>query len=294
MPEKLSLDFLKGKIAEKNAGWKAGKTTLSQMAPEKRRLRLGLQPTGTEMGIIKKMALHKETESRYLRKPMALGAKATGVPSKADWSTYATKVKNQGECGACVAFGTLGALEALLKIHYYKNAKKDVNLSEAHLFSCGGGTCDEGWHPKNACVYLKKNGVPDDACFPYREVDQDCADTCKDWKKRIGPTKILSYRSSRNMTTIKKKISTNGPQVGGIAVYSDFFSYTSGVYQHVSGGLEGYHCIAIFGYDDVSRCWICKNSWNTDWGDDGWFKIGYGECGIEDAFGMYNMVVPEK
>lgn len=65
----------------------------------------------------------------------------------------------------------------------------------------------------------------------------------------------------------------------------------------MSGDLEGYHCVAVVGYDDEDGCWICKNSWGTGWGEEdggkrGWFRIKYGECGIDNAFGMWNMVVP--
>jgi hypothetical protein len=38
---------------------------------------------------------------------------------------------------------------------------------------------------------------------------------------------------------------------------------------------------ASFGYDDGQRCWICKNSWSTGWGESGFFRIGYVQCGIE-------------
>jgi len=77
--------------------------------------------------------------------------------------------------------------------------------------------------------------------------------------------------------------------VGGMAVYQDFFSYRSGIYKHVSGGLAGYHCIMIAGYDDTQQCWICKNSWGTGWGENGWFRIGYGECQIDSSFAFYDI-----
>src|SRR6516164_8153199 len=47
------------------------------------------------------------------------------------------------------------------------------------------------------------------------------------------------------------------------SVYADFYSYHSGIYHHVSGALEGGHCVCCIGYDDARRYWICKNSWNT-------------------------------
>jgi len=95
---------------------------------------------------------------------------------------------------------------------------------------------------------------------------------------------------------MKKKIVENGPQITGMAVYQDFFNYAGGIYEHVSGGLAGYHCVAVVGYDDQNECWICKNSWGTNWGEAdggqrGWFRIKYGQCGIQDVFGMWDMVV---
>jgi hypothetical protein len=57
----------------------------------------------------------------------------------------------------------------------------------------------------------------------------------------------------------------------------DFFAERSGVSRHVSGDLAGGHWVCLVGYDDSSQCWIAKNSW----GERGFFRIGYGECGIE-------------
>ena len=66
-------------------------------------------------------------------------------------------------------------------------------------------------------------------------------------------------------------------------VYEDFFSYTGGVYEHSWGDLEAGHCVAIVGWSNTNSCWICKNSWGTDWGEDGWFRIRWGNCGINSG-----------
>lgn len=49
-----------------------------------------------------------------------------------------------------------------------------------------------------------------------------------------------------------------------------FFPH-SGVYQHVSGSSVGGHAIKILGWgeEDGVPYWLCANSWNTDWGDNG-------------------------
>jgi hypothetical protein len=97
-----------------------------------------------------------------------------------------------------------------------------------------------------------------------------------------------------DVNKMKDNIVNNGPQITGMAVYEDFWDYESGVYEYVNGGLEGYHCVSVVGFDDTNECWICKNSWGTGWGENGWFKIKYRECGIDDVFGMWNLVAPSN
>ena len=83
---------------------------------------------------------------------------------------------------------------------------------------------------------------------------------------------------------IKQELYDNGPLEGAFTVYEDFFSYSSGVYYHVSGGVAGGHAIKVIGYgvDSASGLsyWLCSNSWGTGWGMTGFFKIKQGDCGI--------------
>ena len=44
--------------------------------------------------------------------------------------------------------------------------------------------------------------------------------------------------------------------------------------------LRGGHAILLMGFDDNHEYWICKNSWGTGWGENGYFRIKYGESGI--------------
>ena len=60
-------------------------------------------------------------------------------------------------------------------------------------------------------------------------------------------------------------------------------SYKGGIYVHKSGYLEGGHAVVILGFgteDDVNY-WICQNSWGADWGEEGYFRIKMGQCGID-------------
>jgi hypothetical protein len=41
------------------------------------------------------------------------------------------------------------------------------------------------------------------------------------------------------------------------------------------------HGVIIVGYSDAGGYWIVKNSWGSGWNGNGYFKVGYGECAIE-------------
>jgi cathepsin B len=94
-----------------------------------------------------------------------------------------------------------------------------------------------------------------------------------------------SYSVKRNEDQIRLEIYKNGPVEAAFTVYEDFVQYKSGVYQHVTGKALGGHAIKIFGYgvESGTKYWLVANSWNSDWGDNGTFKIlrGSDHLGIE-------------
>lgn len=50
------------------------------------------------------------------------------------------------------------------------------------------------------------------------------------------------------------------------------------------------HGVIIAGYSDAGGYWIVKNSWGSSWNGDGYFKIGYGECAVEQ-YAVYAYLV---
>ncbi len=85
---------------------------------------------------------------------------------------------------------------------------------------------------------------------------------------------------------IKSDIVQHGSVQAAFTVYDDLPTYKSGVYRHTSGSSVGGHSVTIIGWGTESGTpyWLVRNSWNTDWGDKGYFKIkrGNNECGIEN------------
>ena len=61
-------------------------------------------------------------------------------------------------------------------------------------------------------------------------------------------------------------------------------NYEGGIYVYTSGDIEGGHSIVILGFgteNDIDY-WICQNSWGPEWGEEGYFRIKFGECTIND------------
>ncbi|HEV3323895.1 MAG TPA: C1 family peptidase [Solirubrobacteraceae bacterium] len=280
----LSIEEVQKEIeAAAEADWEAGETSESALSDVAASARVGYVPGPGEPSL--------EEAEQIARAALEGGgevAMAVGVPPGFDWrdvggKNFVTPIKNQESCGSCVAFGSIAPVESLIRIKR-NDPNYAADLSEAHLFFCygpkaGAGRCPAGgWSPEPAYTSMK-TGVVDEDCFPYTPVDQPCK-LCTDWQNRL--TKISGWNKPTTIPEIKNLLSTTGPATACFTVYEDFMHYKSGVYKHVAGRVVGGHCVCIVGYDDAQGCWIAKNSWGTGWGEGGFFRIAYGQCGIDN------------
>jgi len=71
----------------------------------------------------------------------------------------------------------------------------------------------------------------------------------------------------------------------GFQVYKDFFNYKTGIYKKTSPFWDyaGGHAVKIVGWgnENGTNYWICANSWGETWGENGFFKIAFGQVGID-------------
>jgi C1A family cysteine protease len=224
--------------------------------------------------------------SRLLRR----ATKAVPVPKAWDWrkvnnSNYLTPVRDQGGCGACVAFASAAALESHYRIEENRPTAA-MDLSESSLFfvanrQCNPGDPRYGWQVPNALDALVHEGICFEENYPYRPVNQ----TAQIPNGTTRTLKIHGYDSTTNTAQMKKWLVEDGPLVTAFTVYNDFFQFFrngTGVYAHVTGDLAGGHAVCAVGFDDNRKAWICKNSWGSSaTHSDGCFLIGYGQCGID-------------
>jgi C1A family cysteine protease len=281
--EKISLPQIQAAIQAAGVEWEAGITSVSELPPQEQQVRLGVLPPpgGLDAVIRRAQAFRASAEVTDASLPAAYDLRNIGGKN------FITPIKDQGSCGSCVAFGTCASIEGQYRVQR-NDPTLPIDLSEAHLFfvlgKAQGVTCQTGWMPDKAFGCATSVGVTDEASFPYDLTKTDGSKyMAADWANHL--TK-LTGSGQINTGNIKTALTTKGPVSACFVVYNDFFSYRSGVYKHVTGTQAGGHCVAIIGYDDAAGCWICKNSWGTGWGESGFFRIAYGECGI-DTWAVY-------
>ena len=257
-------------IADSGASWTASENHITRMDPEERRAML------TEVPAL-------PPGRAATRQPVVLA----DLPSRFSWGDVAgcnwmTNIRDQGDCGSCGVFAAVAIYEARERISMSQPSLY-VDVSEQYLVSCPVSCL--GGSPLCVFDHLAAEGCPDETCFPYSGSACDqlpCENKCADWADHVYTAAAGGFISMGGRETAKTEILTNGPIVTAMTVYSDFYSYSGGIYQHVSGSMQGGHYVAIYGWDDANNCWLGKNSWGNDWGEfgpdgqRGWFRFMMG------------------
>ena len=192
----------------------------------------GLLPDDTDLEMMNSEPLTQtELSSRF-------GTRSPEVASfdwrNVDGVNWMTPIKNQAGCGACAAFASLGCLEAVIRIAS-NDSTLDIDLSEQYIFSCAGGDCPTGLYMGKAFDLIRDNGVPDEACLPYSEVDDNCDKACSDWADRVETINdwSLLWQYDVNIEQLKTAVMQQ-PVACYLEVYSDFMQYDSGIYEQTS------------------------------------------------------------
>uniref|UniRef100_A0A0N4UYS5 Pept_C1 domain-containing protein n=1 Tax=Enterobius vermicularis TaxID=51028 RepID=A0A0N4UYS5_ENTVE len=227
-------------------------------------------------------------------------------------------IRDQSSCGSCWAFGAVEAMSD--RICIASKGRIQVSLSAADLLSCCkscGFGCDGG-DPMAAWKYWVKEGIVtgsnfsmNQGCKPYpfppcehhsnkthyKPCQHDlfptpkCSKQCIDgYNRSYASDKFYgstAYGIADDVEAIQKEILTNGPVEVAFEVYDDFLHYDGGIYTHTGGKIGGGHAVKMLGWgiEQGVPYWIVANSWNTDWGENGFFRIirGVDECGIESG-----------
>jgi C1A family cysteine protease len=195
------------------------------------------------------------------------------LPTEWDWQSNGavTGVKNQGQCGDCWAFSTVGALEGLYQI---KTGTLD-SFSEQQLTDCsdafGNMGCNGGLMD-NAFKYVEQYGIETESDYPFVGTDQKCKYNSADVVYKItGYTDVTPKNNDDLQTALYQ-------QVVSIAIDAEnIMLYTSGVFSNTNCGTQLDHGVTLVGWGVDSSSskpyWRVKNSWGTSWGESGYIRF---------------------
>eukprot|EP00164_Ancoracysta_twista_P000916 GFYU01001203.1.p2 GENE.GFYU01001203.1~~GFYU01001203.1.p2 ORF type:complete len:452 (-),score=180.96 GFYU01001203.1:195-1550(-) len=228
--------------------------------------------------------------------PVTEASNVDAAPSAFDWRSKnaVTPVKDQGQCGSCWAFSATETLES----NWILAGNKEVILAPQQTVSCD--KVDQGCNGGDtisAYAYMQKaGGVDTEKSYPYTSGAFGQTGRCK-VKTADFAAHLTGYSyatkpcqgscSHQDEDTLAANLASTSPV--SICVDAESWQdYSSGVM--TSNCPHGYddldHCVQLVGYDKSGNkpYWKVRNSWNTDWGIDGYIHIEMGKnlCGIAD------------
>lgn len=231
---------------------------------------------------------------------------ADDVPEEVNWVTLGavTPVKDQGQCGSCWSFSAVsihssaasnalicpafqtGAIEG----QYFLANNQLVSLSEQNLvdctssygdYGCSGGLMDYAFQ------YVCDNGIMAESDYPYLGIDCACQ---FDSAKAVVKVKSFVDVTSGSEEDLQEAVGTVGPV--SIAVDAlGFQHYVEGIFDNEACLNSRYslnHGILAVGYgsEDGQDYWLVKNSWGSDWGEEGFIRMSRNkdnQCGVATA-----------
>ena len=233
---------------------------------------------------------------------------ATALPSSYDWRTYGVvpDVRDQGSCGSCFAFGTVGIMESAMKISGWPM----TNLSEQFLVSCNkdkwncnGGLTAHKYHYDTLGKSQTVVGAVLETDMPYTATNGSCR-VAYNHPYMLSNWSFITTNefSLATVDQIKTAIYNYGPITAGICAGDVFSNYTSGIYSTdetttTCGGNSTNHQIILVGWNDnngvdIDGYWILRNSWGTGWGDSGYMKIKYGTSRVGEGTSYVTVALP--
>ncbi|KAL0207233.1 hypothetical protein P9112_011861 [Eukaryota sp. TZLM1-RC] len=210
------------------------------------------------------------------------------------------EVRNQASCGSCYIFAFTAAMSARIAIKNEGNYKP--NLSPQQVIDCNpyGQGCQGGF-AMPVGRFAHETGLVEETYYPYQAENNKCRDEQSYKHYKVSDYGIVGgYYGNCSEEQIMRELHDNGPVSIAFAVprsdsggmHPSFKQYESGVYmfneyeiKRFGWFVEVTHAVTLTGYgvENGMKYWEIQNSWGSEWGDSGYFKLvrGIDNLGIE-------------
>ncbi len=215
-------------------------------------------------------------------------AKVADIPEAIDWREKGAvnPIKDQGDCGSCWAFAVVSSVESAYAI----KTGNLVDLSEQQLVDCVDSClgCSGGNTPSGYTYGMFHSAFCTQKSYPYTAMDGKCHD---DSCEKV--TKVADYHGVATGVgrRLLERLAIQPVSVGVEADKDMFHHYTGGILDSDDCGTAINHAVTAVGYgvENGTIYIIVRNSWGTDWGEDGYIRMAYREVG-DGVCGLNNNV----
>jgi C1A family cysteine protease len=243
----------------------------------------------------------KDSIKKMMSKTGVATRKNAPLPPRTDLRQWCSPVEKQGKLGSCTANAGVGIVEYFERRAFGKH----IDASRLFLYKTTRNLLkqkgDTGAYLRTTMQAMVLFGVPPEEYWPYDVEDYDkepsafCYSFAQNYQAinyyRLDPVGI---DPKTLLTSIKTNLAAGLPSMFGFTVYSSIIE------SEKNGGLipfpasgdrsEGGHAVVAIGYDDdlkiknkapkakeTKGALLIRNSWGTDWGDNGygWFPYEY-------------------
>ena len=221
------------------------------------------------------------------------------LPAQFDWRdynghSYIGPIRDQGSCGSCYAFAACATAEGTYnwaKGNYDENC---ADFSESFIIWCLGRLdayalhfygCEGADYDYYELEALTAEGLCSEADFPYTTSDPG---SCTHWEDQATVFTSWHRIDCSDIEAIKTAIMTYGVVDAAVWVGGAFSAYSGGIYEDANTSCSSTpcyytptnHAIALVGWNDNgdpenNGYWILRNSWGTEWGEEGYMRIKY-------------------